>query len=757
MFGNVKIIKQHDARDCGAACLTMIGLFYKYEMSIAAARKLTKTDRNGTNIYGIVDGAKNIGLFAEALSGTSEEFLDCIKKNEIKFPIIAHIISDNEMYHFVVVYAYENDKFVIGDPAKGKVLMNSKQFFEQWTGNLITFDKTEKFCERKIVKKGLSKYLYLLKGQWKKITGILILSIAAAVIGIIGAFVFEVVMDNFADSNGYKHEHTEDASTEGNFSEDNYGNTAKGFNIIYRLLNAISQKTSISSINKIFICVIILYILKAVLEYLRGYFVILISKKIDIGLTMSYYNHVVEMPMNDVVTRQTGEYLSRFSDAEAVRTGISTVTVVLVFDSMMAIGGGIILFLLNDMLFFISLIMVLIYIFIFFLYKNKIDKSNRRVMEKNAEVQSYFKESIDGIETIKSYSAEKIIQKKATKKFTNLVDSIVKNNVFCMSQDVITDSVELIGTLIILWVGFSLVISGQLRIGVLITYYALISYFTGPMKNLIQLQPTIQKAFVAADRLNDILEIESENKYEHTNEMQSINKLELKNICFRYGNRELILNNINLTIEKGQKIALVGESGCGKTTLAKLLLGLYQVEKGNIVVNGNLQSLEDLISLREKIIYVSQESYLFSDTIRNNLLLGKSDITDNKMQQICSACKIDDFIRELPSGYDTPIDENGNNLSEGQKQRLLIARALLREPEVLILDEATSNLDAITEKIIQDVIFSTDITCIIINHHLNIVQECDCIYVIENGEIIESGKHDDLLNNNEKYSELWNK
>lgn len=740
-------IKQHDEKDCGAACLSMISEYYGLKLPLAKFRDLIKVDNFGASIYGIVTGSKKIGFDAEALEGDKEELLNEINNKNIIFPFIARIINDEMYEHYIVVYKINKNSVIIGDPSRfHNIKVPIESFFSSWQKQIITFKLNGDFSKRNEQKGAFIKFFKPIFGQKKILTILFIMSLFISSINIFSAFIFEYIINN--------------VTAEGNtsyYNEDMHyvGDECDEEHTFSKLL---FQKIENADLKTICISIILLYIVQGIVQMLRSYTLANMIKKVDISISLGYYNHLIDLPIVFFGTRKTGELISRFSDASNIREAISTTTLTIMIDTLMAIITGIFLFNMSHLLFIFTLFIMSIYSIVMIIFRNPIKIINKNVMEMNAQTTSYLKESIDGIETIKAHQYEQNVKRKTKKLFEKFVNQTVKGSIIFNLQEVLLTTISCIGMVLLLWIGSYLCIENIITIGTLITFYYLLNQFLEPVKNLIELQPILQTAIVASERLNDVLDTPIEENNENLlNKGNLFGDINFKNVNFRYGNRQLVLKNIDLHIKKGTTVAIVGESGCGKTTIAKLLMAFYNYESGGITIDGKSITKYSPNLIREKIAYISQDIFLFSDTIYNNLRMNNKNITNEEIEKICCLCHADQFIRKLPYKYETVLEENGDNLSAGQKQRLAIARALLHNPDILIMDEATSNLDIITEESIKKIIsnFSNNITCIIIAHRLNTICQCDYIYVMENGEIKEKGTHECLLKKNGLYTKYY--
>lgn len=749
-MGNYPFTQQHEEKDCGAACLSMISEFYGLKLPYAKFREWIKVDYQGANIYGLVTGAQQAGFVAEALHGTEEELLEGIEKGEIDYPFIARIVDEHLFEHFIVVYAMKHGKVIVGNPAKNKVSqMSTVQFMQQWQGEIITFVPGHDFQKKNERKGALNKYYTYILSQKRLLLFVFLVSAIISIINVSGSVIFEYILTNSFEGRSIN-EDTEYLASPPEVRRKIPLKDADG---------KIREKVAIifDNIDTVCLTILLMYLLRCFLQIMRGYALAVMTKKMDLPITLDYYDHLVDLPMEFHETRQTGELMSRFYDTSKIRDAISSATLTIILDTIMAIACGALLCYMNVTLFFITVEIIGSYTLILFLFRNPIKSINYEWMEQEAQVTSYLKESIDGISMVKAYQYENNAKRKLKNLYSKLANLSVKSSLLYQMQDSLVSLTASTGIVLLLWIGTYLCIDGELQIADLFVFYYLLQYFLAPVSNLINLQPELQTAMVAAERLSDILDAEKEQRNSEKEELNSLFcDIRMENIDFRYGNRNLVLHSVNMEFQRGKKIAIVGESGCGKTTLAKILLAFYRPESGRILVDGRNLCEYSLASIRKRMAYISQEIFLFCDTIYNNLRVGDEKITDEEIRKMCERLGMNGFIEQLPMGYHTMLEENGSNLSGGQKQRLAIVRALLRKPDVLIMDEATSNLDTVTEhrikKILED--FSEDITWIMIAHRIHTIKNCDIIYVMDKGKVIESGNHETLLSKRGQYYKM---
>lgn len=702
-------IKQHDITDCGAACLATVSRQYGFKTSITKIRQIAGTDKLGTNAYGMVKAAEQLGFTAKAVKGNQDAFF-----SEFPLPAVAHVVREGGLLHYVVIHKITKSKVVIADPAKGIIKISPEEFFKEWTGILILMVPAQTFKKGKETKNIFERFWGLLLPQKKLVFDVFLASMVITVLGILGAFYFQVIIDDILPAE-------------------------------------ITKTLTVLSIG-----VILLQLFSVLLSVMRSQLLIYLSQKLDIALLLGYYDHVLKLPMNFFGTRKVGEIISRFQDASSIRDVISNATLTVMIDTIMAVAGGLILFFKNKVLFAIAFFMVVIYGVLVLIFNKPYKKANEKQMEDNAQLTSYLVESLNGIQTVKAFNGERIVQTETEFKFIKLLRSIFSLSCLSNVQEGLKMLVEAVGGIVIIWVGAYSVIRGEMTIGSLITFNALLAYFLDPVKNLINLQPAMQTAMVASDRLGEILDLELEKteKENHKIAPESLKgDIDIQGITFRYGTREPVLEDFSMHINKGERIAIVGESGAGKTTIAKLLLNLYQYEAGSITICDYAMPDIRLETLRDKIAYIPQETFLFSGTIMENLTFGMGNPSMEEVIGCAKLAHVHDFVNSLPLRYETHLDENGSNLSGGQRQRIAIARAMLKKPDILILDEATSNLDAVTERAIQDTIeaYSRGMTTIIIAHRLSTIRMCDRIYVMDKGRIVESGTHEELMQKQDGY------
>lgn len=706
------LVKQHDMTDCAAACLATISMYYKKEITITKLRDILGTDIKGTTLKGLEDGAKRLGFDTRAIRVDKESF-----QSKYTLPAIAHIITDEGLSHFVVVHKVKKDKVVILDPAKGVKNETVDDFFKSFDGILLLLIPNNEFSVGKEKGAGiLSKFIALLLPQKALFIYSIIASTILTILGIASSFFNKFLMDEI---------------------------------LPYGLKNQLTVFV---------IGFLVLGITQIGLSAIRQHMLLYLSQKIDIPLLLGYFKHVYKLPMKFFTTRKVGDILTRFSDAFTIKNILTSVSLSLIMDIVLASVSAVILYIMNSTLFVVVLILTIVSAVLIYAFKGPYKKINMQQMEAGARLNSQIIESLKGIETIKVLAAEEKSLETLEKQYIKNLKIAFQEGVLSNIQGSISSGVSTIGNLVLMYLGATMVIDGKITLGGLMAFTSLSGYFMDPIGRLISLQLSIQEASISMKRISEIYEVDKEQEVENKIDIETIDEdIELENITFRYGSRAPVLKNINIKIPKGKKVALVGESGSGKTTVSKLLLKYYTPEEGKIKVSGyDIEEL-DLYALRKAIAYVPQNVELFSGSIRENIVLGKENVSYEEMKTACENASCSSFIERLPAKYDTFLDEAGGGLSGGEKQRLALARALVKKSKFLILDEATSNLDFISEAKIYDTLFNKgkNLTMLIIAHRLSTIRGCDIIYVLDKGEVVEVGGHEELLNKKGYYYKLY--
>ncbi|HEL1557026.1 TPA: peptide cleavage/export ABC transporter [Streptococcus suis] len=709
-------VPQIDARDCGVAALASIAKFYGSDYSLAHLRELAKTNKEGTTALGIVKAAKEMGFETRAIQADMSLF----DMDDVPYPFIVHVNKEGKLQHYYVVYHNKKDHLIIGDPDPTvKVTkMTKERFASEWTGVAIFLAPESSYKPHKDKKNGLMSFLPLIFRQRALIFYIVLASLLVTLINIGGSYYLQGILDEY-------------------------------------IPNQMKSTLGIISIG-----LIITYILQQMMSFSRDYLLTVLSQRLSIDVILSYIRHIFELPMSFFATRRTGEVISRFTDANSIIDALASTILSLFLDvSILTIVGGVLL-VQNTNLFLLSLISVPIYIIIIFAFMKPFEKMNNDVMQSNSMVSSAIIEDINGIETIKSLTSEESRYQKIDSEFVDYLDKSFKLSKYSILQTTLKQGAQLILNIVILWFGAQLVMNGHISVGQLITFNTLLSYFTNPLENIINLQTKLQSAKVANNRLNEVYLVESEfsNSQTLTDSQFLTGDIRFEDLSYKYGFGRDTLSDINLTIKQGDKVSLVGISGSGKTTLAKMIVNFFEPYKGRITINNNDLKLIDKKTLRQHINYLPQQAYIFSGSILENLTLGANQlISQEDIIRACEIAEIRQDIEQMPMGYQTELSD-GAGLSGGQKQRIALARALLTKAPVLILDEATSGLDVLTEKkVIDNLMAMADKTIIFVAHRLSISERTNQVIVLDQGKVIETGSHHELMTKQGFYHHLFSK
>lgn len=714
--------RQADHKDCGPTCLKIIAKYYGKTINIQELRDFSETTREGSNLLFLSDAAEKIGFRTLGVK------LSVKRIEEAPLPCILHWNKD----HYVVLYKIKKDKYYISDPAFGLLEYNKEDFVKFWIGNnagdetkegiALLIEATPNFFQSDFDKEensGLGfKFLFKYLFQYKSfLIQLAVGLVASSLLTLIFPFLTQSIVD--------------------------VGIQNQNIHFIYLILFAM----------------LFVFAGRTGLELIRSWILLHLSTRINISLISDFFIKLMNLPISYFDVRMTGDIMQRINDHRRIERILTTSSLNVLFSviNMFIMGGVLAYFNLQIFLvFFLGSLLYFAWITMFLKRREVLDY--KRFAEVSNE-QSKVMELINGMQEIKLHNAEK--QKRWGWEYVQarLFRVSIKGLVLEQAQTIGSSVINELKNIFIILLSAKLVIDGSITLGMMLSISSIVGSLNGPITQLIEFVRELQDAKISLARLSEIHQKEDELQQEvhQTNEVPHDVDIEIKNLSYRYLGSDIpVLDNLSLIIPANKVTAVVGVSGSGKTTLMKLLLKFYEPEKGEVLIgNAQLKNISQK-AWRSNIGAVMQEGFIFSDTIANNIAFGVDRIDKERLVYASDVANIKEYISSLPLGFNTKIGAEGLGMSTGQKQRLLIARAVYKNPEILFFDEATSALDANNEKEIMkklDVFFK-DKTVIVIAHRLSTVMNADQIVVLDKGKIIEIGSHSALVEQKGNYFEL---
>lgn len=707
-------IKQHDITDCGAASLASVCAHYGLQYPVARIRQYAFTDQKGTNVLGLIEAAQKLGFTAKGVKAVFDA-LRVVPK-----PTIAHVVVQDRLQHYVVIYKVTSKNITYMDPGDGRMHKVANEEFQKiWTGILVLLEPEETFKRGNEKVSMARKFLSLLSPH----KGVMIQALFGALIYSILGLSTSVYVGKITD---------------------------------YVLVDE-----NINLLNLMGVVMVVILLLRTFVGAMKSILALNTGQRIDAALILGYYKHLLTLPQQFFDTMRVGEIISRVNDAVKIRNFINNVSLDLVVNVMILLFSVGVMFVYSWKLALVTLASAPLFLLIYWGFNRFNKKYQRSIMERSADLESQLVESINSIATIKRFGIEEYANLKTENRFVHLLKCTFRSIYGSIMAQGGIQFVSTAITIAVLWFGSTLVIEREMTAGTLMVFYSLINYVVSPIGALISSNQTIQDALIAADRLFQIMDLEREQENEEKIFLkpEMVGNIRFENVSFRYGSRKEVFKGLDLEIERGKTTAILGESGSGKTTLVSLLQHIYPIQSGRISIGGYDVAQVDNKSLRHCIGTVPQQIELFAGNIIENIAIGDLHPDMERIVGLVEQLGLRSFIERLPNGFLTYIGEHGASLSGGERQRLAIARALYRKPEILIFDEATSSLDSISEGYVKqtlDTLAKEGKTIIVIAHRLSTVKDADCIVVIDKGQVVEKGTHQQLFNAGGKYSLLWN-
>ena len=692
-------VQQQSSSDCGAACLGMISLYWGKRFSLNRLRELAQVGRVGASLKNLAQAAEQLGFQSRPVRASLTRLV------EQKNPWIAHW----EGNHYLVVDRIRGKRVLVADPAKGKQWLSREAFLAGWTGFALLLEPTPRFYETPNDHPSLNRYLALL-GTYRGLgLQIILVSILIQIFGLVTPLFTQVILDQVVVNK--------------------------------------SQITLNVFIVGALLCGVWGIGLGAVQQYLLCY----LSNRLDLTLISGFVRHVLLLPLKFFESRRVGDILTRVQENQKIQRFLIQ-QVLLAWLNF--VTGFVYLGLMLYYNWRLTLLILALIPPITLLTLGAtpfLRKLSRELFSAVSEQNSLLVETMTGIGTVKASASEQEVRWRWEERLVNQLNVQFRGQRLGIKLGTAGKLIHSFGSIALLWYGATLVIQNQLTVGQLVAFNMMVGRVLSPVLTLTELWDELQEVLISVERLNDVFETELEESDSQPRlSLPALRgDIRLSQVTFRYDAQEgrNVLQNISCTIAPGQTVAIVGRSGSGKSTLVKLLQGLYLPSSGEVWVDDYDTRQISPKSLREQIGVVPQDCFLFSGTIFENITLYRPDFSLEKVIEAAKLAEAHGFIQGMPLGYQTKVGERGTNLSGGQKQRIAIARALLGEPPILILDEATSSLDTESERRFQKNLtrFSRDRTTIMIAHRLSTVRNADSILVLDKGLLVEQGTHKELM------------
>jgi ATP-binding cassette subfamily B protein len=700
MIRRYPFFAQQSASDCGAACLVMVSRYWGKRFSINRLRDIANVDRSGASLRGLSAAAETIGFSTRPVKAS----LDQLAKQ--KLPAIVHW----EGKHYIVLYEINKRNVIVADPAIGQRTLTHAEFKAKWTGYTLLVQPTVLLKNAKETTTPFWQFFELIKPHSVVMLEVVVASIFIQIFGLVTPLFTQLILDR-----------------------------------------VVVQRSELT-LTAVGLGLLIFSLFRVAIVGLRQYLLFHTANKLDLALIVGFIRHTLRLPMSFFESRYVGDIISRVQENRKIQRFLSGDALSILLDVLTVFIYVGLMFWYSWKMALLALVIVPPFFLLALIATPFLQRVSREIFHAVANESSYLIEALTGVRTVKSTAVEQTVRWH----WEELLQKEVKTNfsaqVISNGLQIFSNTIQAVASTALLWFGASLVIQNELTIGQLVAFNMLVGNIISPFQRLTVLWNQLQEVVIATERINDVLDAEPEEDLQHQvrqllPELQG--HIRFEKVTFRYHKESdvNILENLSFEIQPGQMVALVGRSGSGKTTISKLVLGLYPPTDGNLFIDGLDITSISLRSLRQQVGVVDQDTFLFGSTIRENISLGHPGATLEEVMEAAQLAGADEFIKKLPMGYETQIGEGGGLLSGGQRQRIAIARALLGNPRLLIFDEATSHLDTESERIIQRNLNTIlkGRTALVIAHRLSTVRNADLILVLDKGVLIESGTHEALM------------